>query len=321
MMNEAIGGYFELELSKNKNCDRHPFIELNSARNCLEYILVAKKYTKIYLAYYTCDVILEPIRRLNLPYEFYDIDNNLEPLFDYSSIKETEVLLYTNYFGIKDDFITNWTKKVTKNIIIDNAQAFFAPVIENVDSFSSPRKFVGVADGGYLYTNKKLALTFEKDESYNRMLHLLKRIDLSAEEAYPEFSENDKLLANQPIKIMSNLTKRILSSLDYDYIKKKRRENFLFLHQFLKGKNLLKFELNPDSVPLVYPFRTAQKDLKMKLISEKIYCATYWPNVFEWTDRDKNAYALAEEIIALPIDQRYGTAEMENILDKILHYS
>lgn len=321
MMNEAIGGYFELELSKSENKDDRSFIELNSARNCLEYILAAKKYTKIYIAYYTCDVILEPIRKLNIPYEFYDVDTNLEPLFDCSSIKETEVLLYTNYFGIKDNFIRNWTKEITKNIIIDNAQAFFAPVIENVDSFFSPRKFVGVADGGYLFTNTKLALSFEKDESYNRMSHLLKRIDLSAEEAYGDFSENDQLLANQPIKLMSNLTKKILSGLDYEHIKRVRRENFLFLHQFLKEKNLLKFELDPDSVPLVYPFRTAQKALKKKLITEKIYCATYWPNVFEWADIDKNAYALAEEIVALPIDQRYGIAEMKNILDIVLRYN
>ncbi len=68
------------------------------------------------------------------------------------------------------------------------------------------------------------------------MSHLLKRIDLSAEQGYTDFSENDKSLENQPIKRMSNLTERILSGIDYQSIKKQRKENFLFLHETLKKK-------------------------------------------------------------------------------------
>ncbi len=84
MSTKSIGGYFELELPNTVNNWDKDFIELNSARNCLEYILLARKSTKIYLAYYTCDVLLEPIKKLNINYEFYDIDFNLEPIFDYS---------------------------------------------------------------------------------------------------------------------------------------------------------------------------------------------------------------------------------------------
>ncbi|WP_080777691.1 hypothetical protein [Chryseobacterium phocaeense] len=313
MENKAIGGYFELELSGHNHIGSASFVELNSARNCLEYILTAKKYTKIYIPYYTCDVLLEPIRKLNILHEFYDVDSNLEPLFDYSSIKHTEVFLYTNYFGIKDKFIGHLVQVIPQNIIIDHAQSLFSPPAQNVDSFYSPRKFVGVADGGYLYTDKKIKGDFEKDESYQRMSHLLKRIDLSAEEGYSDFSENDKSLENQPIKTMSNLTKKILSGIDYEAVKKQRRENFAFLHQHLKEKNLLQIEESQDSVPMVYPFRTHDTGLKQKLISKRIYCASYWPNVLEWCNEDKNSYWLAKEIIALPIDQRYSVNDMKKI--------
>ncbi|WP_250253738.1 hypothetical protein [Chryseobacterium sp. Marseille-Q3244] len=320
MNNKAIGGYFELELPVgNSDFAGNNSITLNSARNCLEYILRARKKSKIYIPYYTCDVILEPIQKINLEYEFYDVDSNLEPLFDYSTIKESEVFLYTNYFGIKDLFIQELINKIPNNIIIDNAQALFAPVIKNIDQFYSPRKFVGVADGGFLYTNKHLNIDFEKDESYQRMSHLLKRIDLSAEEGYSDFSENDKSLENQPIKTMSNLTKKMLTGIDYDYIKKHRKENFLFLHEALKEKNSLPIELSKESVPLVYPFRTQDKKLKQKLIGERIYCATYWPNVLNWCTEDKNSHILAQEIIALPIDQRYSVNEMKKILECIMY--
>ncbi|PWN68326.1 hypothetical protein C1631_016640 [Chryseobacterium phosphatilyticum] len=318
MDTKAIGGYFELELPNNKTCYfGEDAIELNSARNCLEYILRVKAYTKIYIPYYTCDVLLQPIKKLNISYEFYDIDFNLEPLFDYSSIKDSEAFLYTNYFGIKEKFIEKLAEKITKNLILDNAQAFFSPVIQGIDTFYSPRKFFGVADGGYLYTDKQLDLVLEKDVSYDRMSHLLKRIDLSAEEGYNDFTENDNSIENQSIKAISTLTKKILSGIDFEYIRKKRKENFLFLHEILKEKNLLPIDLDEKCVPMVYPFRTLDTKLRQKLISNRIYCATYWPNVLEWSREEHNSYALTKEIIAIPVDQRYSVNDMKKILEYV----
>ena len=60
------------------------------------------------------------------------------------------------------------------------------------------------------------------------MSHLLKRIDSSAEDGYPDFVANDKILENQEIKLMSHLTRTILLSIDFERIKKQRRENYLF---------------------------------------------------------------------------------------------
>lgn len=82
----SIGGYFELELPKGD-----------------EYILRVKQYMKVYLPYYTCEVMIEPIKKLELEVEFYHIDENLLPLFYYSKVKTTEVFVYTNYFGVCDN--------------------------------------------------------------------------------------------------------------------------------------------------------------------------------------------------------------------------
>ncbi|HFK5575098.1 TPA: hypothetical protein ACG0AX_003469, partial [Elizabethkingia anophelis] len=151
----AIGGYFQLELCENKPFQYSDLILLNTARNCLEYILRAKGYKKIYIPYFTCDVLLEPINKLNIDYQFYDIDDSLEPIFDYDRVGGNEVFLATNYFGIKTKFIEDLSSKV-KNLIIDNAQAFFAKPLLGIDTFYSPRKFVGVSDGGILATKKIL---------------------------------------------------------------------------------------------------------------------------------------------------------------------
>jgi hypothetical protein len=66
---EAIGGYFSLELPLREEYHKDA-IRLNTGRNCLEYLLRARGYKKVYLPYYICDSVLEPIKRQNVEYEF-----------------------------------------------------------------------------------------------------------------------------------------------------------------------------------------------------------------------------------------------------------
>ena len=69
-MMQAIGGYFSLETSAGEHYHKDA-IRLNTARNCFEYVLRARGYSKVYIPYYTCEVMLEPIRKLGVDYDFY----------------------------------------------------------------------------------------------------------------------------------------------------------------------------------------------------------------------------------------------------------
>ena len=55
---KEIGGYFELELNKNREYHKNA-LKLNSGRNALIFILMNLKPRKIYLPYYICDSVLE----------------------------------------------------------------------------------------------------------------------------------------------------------------------------------------------------------------------------------------------------------------------
>jgi len=313
----SIGGYFELELRKGK--EYHPnAIALNTGRNAFELILKVKKYKKVFIPYYTCDAILEPINKLNLDYEFYNIDKTLRPIFDFNKILKEAVFVYNNYFGICDKQVTEIIKKC-KNIIIDNSQAFYSKPTKNIDAFYSPRKFFGVPDGSYLYTDTYIKNKFDQDISNNKCLHLLGRVDKGAEEFYQNYLENENSLIGQPIKVMSNLTQQLLKSINYKDIARKRRENFIFLHKYLAGKNKLSFDLNPKEVPMVYPYWIEKgSELKNTLIKNKIYVATYWPNVIDWI-KSENVFEkyLFDNLIPLPIDQRYNKKHMRIILSLI----
>ena len=314
---EAIGGYFSLELPIREEYHKDA-IRLNTGRNCLEYILRARGYKKVYVPFYTCEAVMEPINKLNIPYEFYHINIHFE-ISDHFLMKADEALLYTNYFGLKQHYVEQLAEMVGAQLIVDNTQAFYAEPLEGIDTFYTCRKFFGVADGAYLYTDKLLDDEFEQDESWDRMAHLLKRIDLSAEEGLIDFRKVDDGLDNQPIRKMSKLTQRIMQSIDYETAAKKRRENFGIIHEQLGKENKLELKLD-DTVPMTYPYLASIKGLREKLIDNKIFIARYWPNVLEWTTNDDIEYLLTYQMQPLQIDQRYCKDDMNRIINIIQNY-
>jgi hypothetical protein len=312
----SIGGYFELELPQGDEYHKNA-LRLNTGRNAFEYILRAKHYKKVYLPYYTCDVMLEPINKLNIDFEFYNIDKDFAPIFNFSKIKPSDVFVYTNYFGICDKPAQHISQQC-KNIIIDNSQAFYSLPLPGVDTFYSPRKFFGLPDGAYLYTDKKLEIELEQDVSINRFEHLLGRIEHEPEDYYLKFKENSHSLVAQPIKIMSKLTQRLLQSIDYTSIAKQRKNNFLYLHNELNEKNEIQPKTTHDTVPMVYPlFVKNGAILKRKLIQNKVFLASYWPNVIDWCDKANLEYQLNEHLVNIPIDQRYHIDNMKFIIEYI----
>ena len=312
---EAIGGYFSLELLQREEYHKDA-IRLNTGRNCLEYILRVRGYKKVYVPYYTCEAVMEPISKLGVPYEFYHIDIHFE-ISDRLTLKEGEALLYTNYFGLKQRYVERLAAKVGNRLIIDNTQAFYAKPLSGIDTFYTCRKFFGVPDGAYLYCDKELDEEIEQDFSFDRVAHLVKRIDLSAEDGFKDFRRVDDGLDNQPIRKMSKLTQRMMEGIDYEAAAKQRRENYMMLHEALGKENNIELPLEDDAVPMVYPYRVPVEGLREKLIENKIFVARYWPNVLEWAKPEDVDYLLAYQMQPLPIDQRYGEEEMERIIKLI----
>jgi hypothetical protein len=313
---KPIGGFFELELNKGQEYHMNA-LRLNTGRNAFGYVLKAKGYSKVFLPYYTCEVMLEKLKKTGIQYEFYKLDKKLYPALNFSGLTDRDVVVYTNYFGICDENV-NKIAKENINLIIDSSQAFFSQPLDHIDTFYSARKFFGVPDGAYLYTGKLCEVDLGQDISYARFEHLLGRIDAGAEQFYRSFKSNDLLLSGQDIKQMSNLTHRILQSINYKEVAAVRQDNFRFLHSKLHNTNLLKFEFGKGNVPLVYPYLVQNgNEIKRKLNERRIFIPTYWPNVLVTTKKDSWEYFLTDNLISLPIDQRYGESDMLLIIKSL----
>ena len=186
--------------------------------------------------------------------------------------------------------------------------------IENIDTFYSPRKFFGVSDGGYLYTNKRMNEQFEYDESAEFATQLLGRIDKNAGDYYELYHKAENRLINQPIKLMSKITRAILKSIDYEEVKCKRNYNFEYLHSKLQEENFLKFDPSYLDTAMIYPFVSINNKLKSHFISENIYVASYWGEVKDRKGCCDMEKQLVDQLVPLPIDQRYDESDMDRIL-------
>lgn len=244
-------------------------ILLNSARNCLKYILRAYKIPKIHLPYYICPVVRQAIREENVKMEFYHIDKFFMPKKNFA---EDEYILYPNYFGLCDEQSENLSKK-NKNLILDNAHAFFAPK-KGLASFSSPRKFFNVNDGGILEINTKISENFVQDE--DRTIEI---------KDYESFCKNEFSIDDNPIKLMSEKTKNSLKNINFDEKISKNRKIFSKIDQKLKKTNILNLHLLKNSTPMCYPFLTEdfeeEEKIAKMLEKEGIYLIKYGSNLPE----------------------------------------
>lgn len=308
---KELGGYLELELG-GRDVEYHKnAVRLNTGRNALEYILRARKYSKLYLPYYHCSALITPLERLGLSYVFYHIDYNFE--FSDIELGENEALLYINFFGLKDDYIAKLTGKYP-NLVIDNAHSFYSPAHSGVDTFYSCRKFFGVPDGAYVSTTCHPSGVFPRDSSHARYEHLVGRRDENATAHYAAYKHLENEFANEPIKLMSGSTQQVMANIDYAAVAERRKNNYAYLHKALRNINRL--TLPDESVGMSYPLLTSLEMLH-KLIKQKVYIGIYWPNVIRDMQPGSVEHDLALNLLSLPIDQRYDTTDMEEIINRI----
>ena len=310
---KEIGGYIEFEHYHN------PFlhegaIALNCGRNCLDYLIQAKKIKKILLPYFLCDSVKDKCLKKGLEIQYYHIDTHFLPTID--KIEKDAWLYVVNFYGQLSSKNIIELKERFQNIIVDNAQAYFDLPIDGTDTIYTCRKFFGVADGAFLYTDKTIEIELPVDESFDRMHFLLGRFERTASEFYTEYADNNHFFINEPVKSMSKLTQNLLRGIDYERVKRKRTENFNYLYHSLQSINKLKLKRVEGG--FAYPLWIEKGQAVKKRLSErKIYIPTLWPNVLNELEKPFLEYEFANNILPLPVDQRYGIEEMKYIFEEV----
>lgn len=310
---KEIGGFLELELNHGSEFHEHG-IALNSGRNGLRYLIRGRIIKRIWLPKLLCSAISDTCKEENVEILYYSIDKQLRPVLSQSL--EGDWLYLINYYGQYSVEEIRHLGQIYQNIIVDNVQAFYTKPIDGLDTIYTCRKFFGVPDGGYLYTDCTLSEILQKDESYDRLTFLAGRLERSANEFYSAYRENEQRIDELPLRRMSMVTQNLLRGIDYEQIKKDRERNFSYLQERLRSINQLKLYL-PDG-PYMYPLLVkGGAKIRKKLQEKKIYIPTLWPNVLQECPVNSLEYQYATDILPIPVDQRYSVRDMETIVDEI----
>lgn len=321
---EKIGGYFELELPHG-SCDyhQHASLFLKNGRAALRYILEKTSVKKVYLPFFSCHVLLEPIQLLDVEFEFIAINECLE-FKQIPNLQREEILLYINYFGLKSSYINKLTESLKGKIIIDNTHDFFFVPSNSNESwyFNSCRKSFGVPDGAYLYAPQKYSsINLElQTNDITTIAHLWERMNGNITEGYAKFIQYEESL-NSELIIGSETTTHLLSGLEFSQIQQRRKDNFAYLHSRLKSSNQLTdlCSYSSSDTPFCYPYLPETKLQQQHLWKENIFIPILWRECFQKLESDQfpTAKRLANHTLHLPIDHRYDQAQMEYIVQKI----
>lgn len=311
-----IGGYIELD-SYRLPMLHEGALALNCGRNALAYLLRARKIRKLWLPSLICDSVTEVCEREGVPYSFYRVGLDLLPA-EAVDLKADEWFYFVNYYSqFQNETISEYVGRY-RRVIVDQAQSYFQPPLPGVDTIYTCRKYFGVPDGAFLYTDARLEEALPRDESFERMRFLLGRFERTASEFYGEYAANNELFRSEPIKRMSKLTENLLHGIDYGQAKAAREENYAYLHRRLGGINGLRLSESPGT--FMYPLLLENgAALRKRLQAERIYIPTLWPNVLEKYPASEAAYTIAKNVLPLPIDQRYGVGEMQVITQTLLY--
>jgi hypothetical protein len=310
----AIGGYFELEVSQENRSFLPHALGYQSARAAFLALLQSVPAPRIWLPHFICDGMLAATRKLPIETCFYSLDTRLGIASDLYPAAD-DLILYVNYFGICSQQVADALHRFDpKRIILDNSQAFFSPPSSCLASIYSPRKFFGVPDGGLLCTSHPIKAPDEVDQtSILRMEHLLMRLGDCPEKGYKSYQNAEASLYDMYPKGMSQLTQRLLKSIDYPAAKLARERNFNTLHSQLGSLNSISIPTD-ELAPLCYPFLTSKTGIREKLRSRRIYTPSYWTDVLSRVEPNTTEAMLVQKLIPLPCDQRYTNSDMERII-------
>ncbi len=318
MISAAIGGYFELELPVVKGEWYAEAYHFQSARAAFLALLLEGHPTRVWMPWYICDSMIEPLYMAGVAVSRYLLDDNLN-IKESITLKPNEWLFYVNYFGVSGFLVDKLLESYPRDqVVIDNSQAFFSPPRDCLATIYSPRKFFGVPDGGYLFTILDVSVPDEVDDgSINRCTYLLKRLASEPDSGYLDYQIAEKSLIGQLPKRMSRLTQHLLSTIDYNTARLQRNENFAFLHTHLQHLNLFNLKLGCDDVPMCYPFRSFHKEVRNHLIKKRIFIPIYWPEITE-INVNSSTKILAQQYLPLPCDQRYAPQLLSKLVAEIV---
>lgn len=324
-MSKKIGGFFGLHDERGATASSIAELWGLSAqswmfangRSALNHLLQHLKPKRFWLPAYCCTSLTEAAQGFDLQY--YPL-NALSPDCDFlqKNLQKGDAALAIDYFGRNPDsaFLEFVAKHSDIHWIEDRAQAL-QPAAKAWGTYVlySPRKLLGVTDGGIIVGNLPTASyepAIEPDTKHHAILRAADAAETDNATWYDAYKRNENALRVSR-HAMSDVSKRILQHTDAHAIMAARKTNYALLMQSLSDIALLPKDAL-DFVPMGFPIRVKdRKTLAATLHAQDIFAAHHWPELPSPVHFVKE-HALADSILTLPCDHRYDAHDMQRII-------
>lgn len=287
---------------------------------------------QVWLPSYLCVSLLIAARQTGAAPRLYPIDSslNLTSLSWVDDVRSGDVVVMIDYFGnVISQAHVDAIRTRGAWVVEDATQAMLSHNAGGLGDFAifSPRKFVGVPDGGILIQNRPLNL------SPSELAHPPGDWWLTAFNAAMQrrmfdvhggnrdwFDLFQKAQDNAPVGAfqMSELSRLLLRTCcDFDAISRRRCANYDRLAAQLADIAL--FATRPSGVvPLAFPIRIKDRDrIRQALFCQHIYPPVHWSLSGVVPDTFAESHKLSMETMSLPCDQRYDEGDMDRMIEAV----
>jgi dTDP-4-amino-4,6-dideoxygalactose transaminase len=336
-----LGGMFGLpDLGRLEN-QSPPFLTGQEAlfvngRSSIHTLVRSLPPTTVWVPSYLCRSLFRAAWREDGRIRFYEVDYDLAiPSLQWlEDVQECDLVVFIDFFGFPSDLEAMKRARTRGAWVLEDAcQALLSRNVGLGADFSvfSPRKFLGVPDGGILRLNCGVDLERSGLESPPahwwlqtlRASVLRREFDVhGGEELWFELFQGSEDAAPLGRFAMSELSRALLKQcFDYAGIAERRRSNYAVLSEALADLAIFP-KISEDVVPLGFPVRAPDRDrLRQTLFRHHIYPPVHWPIEGVVPEQFRASHRLAAHILTLPCDQRYESADMERMADLVLEAS
>lgn len=284
---------------------------------------------QVWIPAFCCTALMQIGRLAHV--RFYGVDHELRIRVEsLGNVRDGDAVVGIDYFGWgpERDFLEFVSERKQVYFIEDCAQALVPPDGGWGDWLTfSPRKIAAVADGGILLGGRSRDVPFRGgwrspdteglwEAAIERQLAETSQ-DMNL--AYQKYLELESRMTIDAVA-MTTRSREALEMHDAQTMCSQRKQNYDFLLQRLHDFVPARFR-KPVKAPFAFPVivdESKRDAVLRRMHNQGIFASVHWRELPSERHLFPGEHRLADEIVSLPCDHRYGQPQMERVVQVFL---
>ena len=311
--------------------DAHETLAFANARSAMYALIKHLRSKHVWLPSYLCPSMPQAVIQAGVEPRYFEVTRHLKIESDsfLQDVQEGDLVVFIDYFGFpSDEAPAEAVKRLGAWVLEDASQALLSAArLQSADYvLLSPRKFVGVPDGGLLIAKPgrslpSCELLAPPDEwllcaveaGVGRRHFDVEGIDDGWHDRYLRAKSLQPIGAFRMSDISLALLRR---AFDWSRIASIRRSNYMRL--LYRLHDLALFQARPPGVPLGSPIKTAfRAQVGVTLIHGNVFRTIHWRLEVRVPSRFDASLERSRTELTLICDQRFAYEEMEAVVERL----